>query len=366
MITYFRGRVSQKEFFIMKNTLKFLGCFILVVAVAFSMISCGGDTQPRVTTYSGKASETETYTLVVTEKRAAYSPKNTDPYVLTTTTGKISTGTVTNNASGKLTLQPIVDGMDPSTFVVSVTGNAIEGFDPGYQITWNTAHPPETGPAILVSGNTTPPIASVPGGAVFANSIQVKDANTYIWTNQGQVLVTGSGIDGTYQDNLVLNPIIFTNPVCSITNGKLNINIGAPNLNFTNVQLGDPEGLWKLPVVGSSNVRGWVFYGGFVRQVGSDFFAIYLDKDPDNDIVFLYANGNATLNGKNDQNNYTYNNVSIKTGWNLLLRDWDNMSISNVTVDNTYKWTRYMWDNSPANIVPFNPNIVSNKMVREF
>jgi hypothetical protein len=107
---------------------------ILALALMFGMtvVGCGEDStdNSQTVSYEGSDISGNTYILTVTEKtgRAAYTPVQGDSYVLTIKKAgqpdKISRGTVMQiSADGTFTLQPLVEGSD--TFSVVISGAKI-------------------------------------------------------------------------------------------------------------------------------------------------------------------------------------------------------------------------------------------------
>jgi len=159
----------------MKNLVKIFGIITLVVLIGFSFSTCGGglgdydygdyDYTDDSITYRGYANGV-LYTLKIIEDPdyRTFVPHLFDDYELIVGSkesyGYI--GYIDSITSGGTTYR--VFGLKPyyseERFYVSVSSNSstnsnsITSFEPGYVITWDTGHAPETGPLILTSSNT--------------------------------------------------------------------------------------------------------------------------------------------------------------------------------------------------------------------
>jgi len=109
----------------MKNTIKAFAIIALVAVIGFSFAACdtsgGGAPAAQKVTYTGIAGDGTTYKLEITENTARYAAQSGDAYKLTVGVN-ISTGTVSANVNGVLTLVPSKSGQTTFTITVSVNG----------------------------------------------------------------------------------------------------------------------------------------------------------------------------------------------------------------------------------------------------
>jgi len=339
----------------MKNTFKFLGSFFLILAVAFSMISCGKD-DPEKIIYTGMASVNDVYTLTINNhtSKSLLTPTDGDKYELIYNYLNDKGNKATKTSKGIVANYDPIDGIielsttSGSLFDVIVDGDAITRFDDIRPIVWTSfsdVSTPDYGPQILVS---TTSFINVPGGRIYRTSINVINADTHIWENGNRIQLKDDKQNLHDRDYDRINIYFSSNnrPVCNIENGRLNIDIKIPN---STLEFGDAK--MKLFDVDDPTVKGMIFFNGFDKITGEkEGYGIRLEKDINNDTIFVFSHGFANINGKDangyedDQGNkidgFNWNDVSLEVGWNVLLRNWTNHTITNGTPTITeYFWT---------------------------
>ena len=150
-----------------KQSLFFSFAIMLMVAV-FTIVGCGdpeggpSGSNPQTATYSGTASNGDTYKLEITENinRAAYVPVTGDNYkLILVMSNKTSTGTIEISPDGvTLTLTP---SNNSGTITVTISGSGITTITAGGSVYWdnNTSF---TAPGALnpASGDYTFPYTS--------------------------------------------------------------------------------------------------------------------------------------------------------------------------------------------------------------
>jgi hypothetical protein len=206
----------------MKNLFKLIGFIALVAVIGFSMAACGGGGDGdggNSVTYTGTADGT-TYTLKIIEKKARYTAKEGDDYVLTA--GKQqSRGSVENVEGDTFTLQP--DNAD-TPFTAKVSEGGLTKLDG--TITWTdkkTVSAPGTlTPKGSGGGGVTP---GGGGGGNLGNSLSLSNQQVYIedWDFTDGMKTTYTSYTGSIAS--------FTSNVGgsgSIRNGKMSFSVGAP------------------------------------------------------------------------------------------------------------------------------------------
>jgi hypothetical protein len=173
------------------------------------------------------------------------------------------------------------------------------------------------------------------GGVSLAGSrIKVTNADVYDFDNM--TLISDTAYDGTFKTIGNMSGDFSTSSyTATIRNGKLNIDIGAPNNDeltlLKNLEVGSY-------VTGSNaqTVKGVILYQYFVNED----YLIYLMRDSDiNSFVgFIYVDKSVTLNGNNS--NYSVN-VSLQPGWNMMeviFNDDGTYTTTNVSSNDPYIW----------------------------
>ena len=146
------------------------------------------------------------------------------------------------------------------------------------------------------------------------------------------------GNQGTFAD-------AFTSPVCTIANGKLTVNLGVPKAAVLETM----EELEWDDVVDGSDTTAKIFT---LSNFYDNSHSMSLNKDRETEVsdyvLFVYVDKPVTLIGSLDY--YTFNSVSLTTGWNMLLFDYtpagstgpQNYAVTKITaLDSTYKWVIY-------------------------
>ena len=192
-------------------------------------------------------------------------------------------------------------------------------------------------------GNPTPtptPTPTTPSYEVSGNNFKFTAYQVY---GDTMAALTGSTFAKAYPKYGATNGLgetlasHFTSPTCTIANGgKLTINLGVPQAaaldNFESYQ---------LDAIASDASANFMIIQNF-RDSSED---VYLSLTKDNagsgkTVVFAYVDKAVTLNG--DGGTWgTYNNVSLTTGWNMLLCDWSGpgrVFTKITTLDSTHKW----------------------------
>jgi hypothetical protein len=173
---------------------------------------------------------------------------------------------------------------------------------------------------------------------VNRDSIRASNAILYLYDwerdEMSNTVVTGNNFDGNYIDELEN----FTNPVVRIQNGRLTINLGTPN----NLRLLRD---YNYPV-NDTSARGFRFGGEFLNYANESIILCF-DQDG-NDVLFLYADRNVTINGTWRAGSgrfimdHIFQNISLQQGWNIIIATGDfqnNRSIyRNARPDTNIRW----------------------------
>jgi hypothetical protein len=238
----------------MKKSFVFAALFALA-SIGLVFVGCnngGGGNPPTTDTYSGTDNSGNTYSLVITES-AARTAIPGDTYVLTITASgskKISSGTVSGNTGGVLTLQP--SKANAPTFKVTASSGGITEI---------------TGKITLDNGDQMDEPTSITPNTLVG--VWQKDGVKAVFsTNHFAVIGT---TDGTYSCNgstLVFNG----DTTCSVTFGYNNITVSGyssalPELTGTNTGL---NGTWTKAASDNASLVGTWTHAGISITFGAD------------------------------------------------------------------------------------------------
>ena len=172
---------------------------------------------------------------------------------------------------------------------------------------------------------------------VTSNSIRTTNANVYDLDND-MALLTNSSRD------LNLNAIgetwlsdVFASFTARIQNGKLSLDFGVPGTAGLRVLKGDSG--WNLgEIVKGANAE--TVKGFMLEDLYEDgkLGRVYLvDSALAKKVWYFYVDQAVTLDGTLGW--WTFNNVSLQPGWNMVHMEFDSGYIfTNATIDSTYKW----------------------------
>ena len=296
------------------------GIIAIVAIIGLSFVACdngggGGGKSPTTPTTPGDPALSGTITIspssgvtAGTELTATYSGSETVSYQWK----KGSTNVGTN--SNKYT--PTEAGS--YTVTVSATGFSSK-----------------TSAAVNVTTDETPSYE------VSGNNFKFTDYQVY---GDTMAALTGSTFAGAYPKYGDIGSSgktlasDFTSPTCTIANGgKLTINLGVPNAAAL-------DGLDSLSMesIASDSTAQIMAVLNFRNSAESVY--LFLTKDnagSGKTVIFVYADKPVTLNGAGFPS-MTYSNVSLTTGWNMLLADRSGTppyTLTKITtLDSTHKW----------------------------
>jgi len=300
----------------MKNTIKLLGIIVITAVIGFSFASCkGADAADPTEAKYVSTDGTNTYELVISAPRAAYSPKNGDTYDLTINPeNKTSSGKVATVSGGSFTLTPVVNGTDGTQFIITVSGTGITDI---------------TGNIILTDGTpVTPPAAGTlkPGtGGDNNNNGGSISGSTIV---SGATVIYDSGIKDLAEAKRItdfsdgLNEYLDGESSVTISGGKVTIKLGIPKAEFLPWWID-----WLLDGLSLNPSNAKVV--GLIDFYPTDFnyYLYYLAcvKDENNEAALIYADKDVKITGtQTEYDDYNVKwtkiwNVSLKKGWNYLI-----------------------------------------------
>jgi len=163
--------------------------------------------------------------------------------------------------------------------------------------------------------------------------------------------ITGNTYDGTLDGFYNLGGLqelsdSFTNPIVKIQNGKLTIDLGVPTQLGTILNYCDFDGEEaETEVLFIRKFEGIEFEHEDIPYI--DTLALYLTNGQGVSARFVYADRPVVLNGSGQYGNNTYDNVSLKTGWNVVFVELEyepehgyvtSGTIRNGTLNSSFKW----------------------------
>ena len=316
---------------------------VAVIGVSFAALSLtgcdngstgGGGGTPsskpvaQKVTYTGTANG-ETYTLEITENTARYAAQNGDTYKLTVGV-QVSTGTVSANANGVLTLAPSKDAQATFTITITVSGSGITAITGTITFDDNTT---AAAPAVITpDGGDSPYLGETPTLAsgeqvyawynsttnVFNGSLAIKSSNTFVQD------------DGTTYS--------YDGVTGAITNGKLTLSLGTPSASTFFDFFGDEGEMWTNINPPNVQVAG---FEGFHIDGSSEYEFLWRGDETSSvfeEVTYWYVANDVTITG---EGGYELNwgptttdiNLPLKKGWNaVLIKETDttySMSLGN-------------------------------------
>ena len=164
----------------------------------------------------------------------------------------------------------------------------------------------------------------IPGGKVTDKLIHVSGTTVYEWDDTDGTKPIGNEYDGFYTHEIGDD---FFSPVCKITNGKLMVNLGTPLASSLYWIRND------FTTVSDDDVK-WYFIYTFISA--ENVWLKLLNEDSDAVIYFVYVDGDVKVSG--EHHGFTYDNVSLKKGWNVVVCDEDTGKAEIKKLDSGFKW----------------------------
>jgi hypothetical protein len=186
---------------------------IICMVLFFGMILLGctnpGGGAPQSVIYAGRNASGDTYTLTITESRAAYTAKAGDGYVLAIVSGsvtKTSRGTVKIFSGGVFTLMPSKGSI---TFEVTVTVKGIIEISGPITLDGGTGTDTVSGPGILTPiGGTADSVVKKTVEEVYQLAANLNDISSlYNKTFEQGFIEDESDIAGIYLDSAETQPL---------------------------------------------------------------------------------------------------------------------------------------------------------------
>jgi len=324
------------------NRLSLLAALIAVIGFSFASCKPAADsTEAKYVSTDG----TNTYELVISAPRAAYSPKDGDTYVLTitvTNTGVsvgTSTGTVATVRGNTFTLQPARGGAAP--FQVTISGGNLTDITESITLDSGISQPAPGPVTPTNSGNNSG--GNTSGSSTIVSGATVKYSSDYI-TNTNMTDAK-SRTDFSYipffgdwlDQREPLNEVINEPTSVTISDSKVTIKLGIPKDDFLARFNWWKDWLSDRIIVSDWNAR--VMYDDdFVFTTSDEKYLLICAKDEKNIAFLCYADRDVTFKGTSE---YRWKvDCTFKKGWNYLINSevGNGTTTSSLSQPSGYYW----------------------------